>query len=116
MKPLTPITILDSRLAVTDEDACSDIRARVFCSEQRDAFFDILSQRVELCELRNLYRCIERQKKNQYGEGILQVDNGTFTPLVFSSLEGMLAEETEGTLQPRPRTTSCQHNFRAMSQ
>jgi hypothetical protein len=39
--------------------------------------------------LKKVYSSIEKEKKRHYCDRILQVEHGTFTPLVFSSNGGM---------------------------
>jgi hypothetical protein len=94
LKPLSPMEVLSHPSAITDDTARSDIRARGFWSDQQEAFFDIrvfypnatsyLSR-----DLGSLYCSMEKQKKNQYNERIINVERGCFTPLVFSTFGGM---------------------------
>jgi hypothetical protein len=97
LKPLNSMDILEKRSAITDNEARSDIRARGFWCDQQDAFFDIRvfypnATSYISRDMRSLYRSFEKAKKNQYGERILQVDQGSFTPLIFSSFGGMSEE------------------------
>ena len=39
-----------------------------------------------------IYRQHETEKKRQYASGVLEVEQATFTPLVFSTIGGMAAE------------------------
>ena len=79
-------------------EARLDIRAQGFWSRQQDAFFDVrvthpkasLLSRSEV--LRQLSRH-ESQKKREYGACIINVDRGSFTPLVFST-NGLCARES----------------------
>jgi hypothetical protein len=94
--PLTPLTgeeILPAS-ANREHDARVDIRARGFWAEQQSAYFDV---RVfyphapsylprSLC---GLCKSFEEEKKRRYGDRILEVERGCFTPLVFSSCGGM---------------------------
>ena len=67
-----------------------DIRARGFWSPQQDAFFDVrvthpsaslLSRQEVLAQIsRN-----EHQKKRAYLQRVVDVERGSFTPLVFST-------------------------------
>ena len=85
------------REANTAPDARLDIVARGFWERQRSAFFD-----VRICppnadsyrdmELNQIYRQHETEKKRQYASGILEVEQATFTPLIFSTTGGMAAE------------------------
>jgi hypothetical protein len=97
LKPLNSMDILEKRSAITDSEARSDIRARGFWCDQQDAFFDIRvfypnATSYISRDIHSLYRCFEQVKKNQYGERILQVDQGSFTPLIFSTCGGMSEE------------------------
>ena len=58
------------------------------------AFFDVKvfdpnAKRYEGKTLQQCYRTNEMEKKRKYNERILQVENGSFTPLVFSVNGGM---------------------------
>ena len=78
-------------------DARLDISARSFWERQRTAFFD-----VKICHLnadsyrdvspREMYRQHENEKKRQYASRVMEVEQGTFTPLVFTTT-GRMAEE-----------------------
>ena len=66
-----------------------DIRAQGFWNRDQQAFFDIrvfdpnacgyLNKSLQQCHAMN-----EHEKKRLYNEWMLQVDHGTFIPLVFS--------------------------------
>jgi hypothetical protein len=93
LKPLSG-EVFVSPSTIMDSDARSDIRARGFWTNQQEAFFDVrifypnatsyLSRNI--C---SLYQSFENQKKTVYNERILNVDRGTFTPMIFSSAGGM---------------------------
>ncbi|EDO31881.1 predicted protein [Nematostella vectensis] len=78
----------------TAPDTRLDIHARGFWEPQRAAFFD-----VRVChpnagsyrdlELHQIYRNRENEKKRLYSRRVLEVEQGTFTPLVFTSTGGM---------------------------
>ena len=78
-------------------DARLDIHARGFWERQRSAFFDVrvchpnadsyLEQNPE-----QIYRQHESEKKRQYADRVMEVEQGTFTPLIFSSTGGMGTE------------------------
>ena len=86
-----------NRGANTAPDARLDIVARGFWERQRSAFFD-----VRIChpnadsyrdmDLNQIYRQHETEKKRQYASRVLEVEQATFTPLVFSTTGGMAAE------------------------
>ena len=63
------------------------------------AFFDIrvfnpLAQSYSNQTLKAAHKSNESQKKREYGERVLNVEHGSFTPLVFSCLGGMSVEST----------------------
>ena len=71
-----------------------DISARGFWLTGQVAFFDVrvfipTAKRYVNQELRKSYEVNEKEKKRQYNERILQVEHGTFTPLVMSTTGGM---------------------------
>jgi hypothetical protein len=93
LTPLTGEGLLPNS-ANKDDDARVDIRARGFWADQQSAFFDVrvfyphapsyLSRSISgLCE------SMEKEKKRAYADRILQVEHGSFTPLVFSSCGGV---------------------------
>ena len=79
------------------DEARADIRARGFWRKGQSAFFDIrvtntncpsqVNQPVE-----KIYRKHENEKKREYNERIMQIEHGSFTPLVFSIHGGMAPE------------------------
>ena len=86
---------LDHATANREDKARSDIRARGFWGSSRQrAFFDIKvfnpnapsnrRQSLEVC-----YKREERTKKRMYEQRILEIEHGSFTPLVFSTTGGM---------------------------
>ena len=91
LAPLTGETL--ARGANVQDDARADIRARGFWNRLQNAFFDIrvfyphASSYLQR-PLPNLYSSFETEKKREYNERVLQVDRGTFSPLVFSSSGG----------------------------
>ena len=79
------------------DDARPDVSARGFWQRGQRAFFDIKvfnpNARSYLGQsLQQQYKSHENGKKRAYNERILQVENGTFTPLVFSVHCGMSPE------------------------
>ena len=78
-------------------DARLDIRARGFWKRQRSAFFDVrvCHPNADSCREQNpeqIYKQHENEKKRQYGSRVMEVEQGTFTPLMFSSTGRMGAE------------------------
>ena len=71
-------------------EARLDVSTTSFWIAGQKAFFDIRvfdlnAQRYSNLELAKCYSMNEIEKKRQYNERVLQVENGTFTPLVFST-------------------------------
>ena len=78
-------------------DARLDIRARGFWKRQRSAFFDVRVCHPNADSYREqnpeqIYKQHENEKKRQYGSRVMEVEQGTFTPLIFCSTGGMGAE------------------------
>ena len=78
-------------------DARLDISARGFWERQRTAFFDVRVCHPNECSYRDLspkeiYRQHENEKKRQYASRVMEVEQGTFTPLVFTTTGGMAEE------------------------
>lgn len=78
-------------------DACLDIHARGFWERQRSAFFDVRvchpnaeSYREKTPE--QIYRQHESEKKLQYANRVMEVEQETFTSLIFSTTGGMGTE------------------------
>ena len=81
----------------TGDEARTDICARGFWIKGQQAFFDVrvfdpnasryFNQTMQQCYAKN-----ENEKKRNYNERIISVDNGSFTPLVFSIHGGMSRE------------------------
>ena len=75
-------------------DARLDIRARGFWESQRSAFFDVRvchpnADSYKDLELRQVYKIHENEKKRLYARRVLEIEQGTFTPLVFTTTGGM---------------------------
>ena len=78
-------------------DARLDIHARGFWERQRSALFD-----VRLCQpnadsyrdltLKQIYKKHENDKKRQYAQRVMEIEQGTFTTLVFMTTGGMADE------------------------
>ena len=81
-------------------DARLDIRARGFWERQRSAFFDVRVCHPNADSYRDLnpkqiYKKHENEKKRQYAERVIEIEQGTFTPLVplvFMTTGGMADE------------------------
>ncbi|XP_066914998.1 uncharacterized protein [Clytia hemisphaerica] len=79
------------------KEARLDVSTVSFWTRGQRAFFDIRvfdlqAQRYRSQELTKCYETNEKEKKRHYNERILQVENGTFTPLVFST-NGAMGKE-----------------------
>jgi len=75
-------------------DARLDIHARGFWESQRSAFFDVRvchpnADSYRDLELQQIYCNHENEKKRLYTRRVLDIKQGTFTPLIFTSTGGM---------------------------
>ena len=78
-------------------DARLDIHARGFWGRQRSAFFDVRVCHPNADSYRDLtpkqiWKKHENEKKRQYAERVMEIEQGTFTPLVFTTTGGMADE------------------------
>ena len=82
-----------NRGANTASDARLDIVARGFWERQRSAFFDVRNaDSYRDMDLNQIYRQHETEKKRRYASRILEVEQSTFTPLVYSTTGGIAVE------------------------
>ena len=93
---------------LTGDGARPDIRARGFWRPGQNAYFDVLVTNLNATSQSHLtpekiYAKYEGKKKANYNERIMQVEHGTFTPLIYS-ING-------GTGPTLPQTT-CAENRR----
>ena len=78
-----------------DGDAARpDIRARGFWRRGQNAFFDVKvsninSQTYRNTDIKKVYDNMEKEKKRAYSDRIINIEHGTFTPLIFSIAGGM---------------------------
>ena len=98
LQPLDGET-LQYRSANTDTEARLDVRARGFWNQGQDAYFDIRAfnpNAPSYCsqDLHHLYRKHEQEKKREYNGRVLEIENGVFTPLVFSTSGGIGRDST----------------------
>ena len=82
------------RSANTNDDSRLDIEARDFWTRDQTAFFDIRVTYVGSQSNKNqktavVFRQHELAKKREYMQRVLDVEQGSFTPLVFGSNGGM---------------------------
>ena len=92
---LQPLLGKESQRNPSDE-AESDINARGFWSIGQKAFFDIrvFDPNTQRRQSKTLWKCYEmneheKKKEREYNSRVLNVEQGTFTPLVFSTTAGM---------------------------
>ena len=96
---LTPLTgeQFNRRSANTDVEARVDVAARGVWVKGSRAFFDVrvfnpLAQCYSNSTIKAAHKTNETSKKREYNQRILEVEHGSFTPLVFSSFGGMSVE------------------------
>ena len=85
------------RTANLDDDARLDVRARGFWREGQNAFFDVRITNADSDSQRNtsiksVLRSHEMEKKRKYNRRIMEVEHGSFTPLVFTT-SGVMVHE-----------------------
>jgi hypothetical protein len=76
------------------KDARLDIQARGFWEPQSSAFFDVRvchpnAESYRDQDIDQIYRIHENDKKRLYSRRVLDVEHGSFTPLVFTTTGGM---------------------------
>ena len=76
------------------QDARLDICACGFCERHRSAFVDVRVCHPNAASCRDLepqqiYRIHENEKQRLYSRRVLEIEHGTFTPLVFTTTGGM---------------------------
>ena len=74
-----------------------DVRARGFWREGQNAYFDVRVTNADCPSQQNktikaVLRKHENEKKNHYNRRIMEVEHGTFTPLVFTTT-GVMGHE-----------------------
>ena len=89
--------IFQLKTSKTGNEVRTDIAARGFWIKGQRAFFDVRvfdpnASRYLKQTMQQSYAKNESEKKRNYNERILNVDNGSFTPLVFSLYGGMSRE------------------------
>ena len=82
-----------------DDSARLDIKASGFWCDSKDAFFDVrvvhpFASSYRGQRLENIYRQHEQKKRAEYGRRVREIEHGSFTPLVFTSVGGMAGEAT----------------------
>ena len=82
------------KTANISEESRLDIKARGFWKYGQTAFFDIRVTRVNAKSNQNsstkeIFKKHENAKKREYNERVIEVEHGSFTPLVFGTNGGM---------------------------
>ena len=85
------------RSAILDDGARLDVRARGFWREGQNAFFDVRvtnanSNSQQNSSLKSVLRSHEMEKKREYNRRVMEVEHGTFTPLIFTTT-GVMGHE-----------------------
>ena len=85
------------KTAKTNYEVRLDICARSFWVSGQRAFFDVRvfdpnARRYSKQTLKQCYSINENETKRQYNTKIMEVDQGSFTPLVFAVAEGLGGE------------------------
>ena len=93
---LHPITgeTLEETTANKSEEARLDIAARGFWISGQKAFFDVrvfspLAGRYRNSKISKACEANEKEKKRQYNQRVLEIEHGSFCPLVFTAMGGM---------------------------
>jgi len=91
--------VLQERTANVKREARLDISALSFWIPGQRVFFGVRvfnlhAQRYRCSELKRCFQTNEKEKKRQYNERVLQIENGTFTPLMFAT-NGAMAQECQ---------------------
>ena len=86
-----------ARGANTAPEARLDIHARGFWSRQGSTFFDVRvchpnAESYKDLTPQQIYRHHENEKKRMYASRVMEVEQATFTPLVFTTTGGMAPE------------------------
>ena len=104
---LLPVTGADLPPGANISDgAPADISALGFWQPLNRVFFDLrvinpLAQTNVAKKIPDMYKYHEKAKKREYNDRILQIEKGTFTPLIFSCSRGIAPEATRFVKQIR---------------
>ena len=97
--PLIPVTREKLRYGTSNrsEEARLDVSARGFWNRGQRAFFDVrifdsTAPRLLNRTLKSLHQSHEYEKRRAYNQRVLEVEHGSFTPLVFTTLGGQSYE------------------------
>ena len=90
--PLQPVVNKESygRSANTSDEARLDVRARGFWRQGQNAFFDVRVTNADCAsqkntKLQSVLRKHELEKKRSYNRRVMEVEHGSFTPLIFTT-------------------------------
>jgi hypothetical protein len=96
--PLQPCNgAIFQRSANTSDEARLDVRARGFWRDGQNAYFDIRTTNADSVSQQNksidsILKGHEQEKKRQYNARVMEVEQGTFTPLVIT-VKGVVGPE-----------------------
>ena len=95
LQPVTGETL--NRGANKENGARLDVHARGLWERQRSAFFDVRVCHPNADSYREMtpqqiYKQHETEKKRQYSSRVMEIEHGTFTPLVITTTGGMADE------------------------
>jgi hypothetical protein len=90
----------EETLGLRGDEVRPDIRARSLWRRCQNAFFDVRVTNTNTpCQANlsseQIYKQHENEKKRQYNDRIMNVEHGTFTPLIFSVNGGAGPEATK---------------------
>ena len=96
LQPLTDEEFQEATAILTDEARC-DVSARGFWSAGQVPFLDIrvFNPNANIYANQNLsraYESNEKEKKKAYNDRVLEVEHGSFTPIVMRATGGMARE------------------------
>ena len=86
--------VLNHAASIRENEARVDVAARDFWTHGQKAFFGVkvfnpFAKSNQKFALASCFTHHERQKKRAYEQRVVEVENGSFTPLVFSTTGGM---------------------------
>ena len=95
-----------------DDEARSDVRVRGFFVEQQNAFFDFrvfypFASSHNTKSPAQLFKKIASDKKREYEQRMIEVDNASFIPMIMSS-SGMMGPEMTIVLKHLARKLATQ--------
>ena len=93
LEPLTGKTF-ELRSTITAHEARLDVSARGLWEGHQKAFVDVrvvnpLAMRYQDQDPTRILESNAKEKKRQYCRRVLEIENGTFTPLIFTTNGGM---------------------------